>query len=132
MLLLSVGLTPSATADDPEPEISPMHAIVCRWTAYPAPYKVGTAVQSYVEVGCNYALDSANTEAAIQIYDRSIGNYRVYGNPTVSYKTGTTIRVYDGATDASGANSYRIRGTHFGQHGNIFALPTVYSLISVL
>ncbi|MHB1289871.1 hypothetical protein [Georgenia sp.] len=44
-----------------------------------------------------------------------------------SYATGTTIQVTDTAGMAQGSQYYRVKGTHFGQHGNMWSLPTYYS-----
>lgn len=76
-------------------------------------------------MSCSDRLDRANTRSELQIYES--GRWRTYGNPVTSYDTGPEIRVYDGAPGRSGCWTYRLQGTHFGEHGNMFALPTKYS-----
>jgi hypothetical protein len=103
------------------------HQITCRWNgANSVVYRAtGTAVQGRVQVVCSDNLDDANTQAQLQINEAGV--WRDYGNPVVSYSTSTYITVVDGAGGKDGCHSYRVEGTHFGQHGNIFSLPTFYS-----
>lgn len=106
--------------------IRPDHEIWCHWVDSPRPYKTGTAVGSSVAVSCTDYLDSANTRAQIE-YKSSGGSWGNWGTGVTSYSTALLITVYDGAPGRSGSWYYRMEGTHFGQHGNMFALPTYYS-----
>lgn len=129
-LLAFTGAT-SATAQDDE--VAPMHNITCSFVqGTNPPWGVtGTAVGGYVQVSCSDRLDNANTRAQIQRYFG--GSYQDHGTGVTSYSTGGLtggrylIHVYDSAGKQSGGWYYRMKGTHFGQHGNIFSLPTFYS-----
>lgn len=101
------------------------HAITCSWARLAGPFKNGTAVNGTVGVNCSDRLDDANTSAQLQRYSLSSGSFYNVGTAVVSYSTSTAIRVTDGAPGQNG--TWRVRGDHFGQHGNIFALPTYLS-----
>lgn len=105
---------------------APDHNITCHWVDIGTPYRSGpTAVGANVRVDCSDRLDDANTQSQLQISIN--GQMQDYGQPVTSYSTATTIVVYDGAPGKDGCYYYRVKGSHFGQHGNIFALPTYYS-----
>lgn len=126
-----LATAPWANAE-PEPEISPFHNISCKWLSVPPPYSsTSTAVAGFVQVWCTDRLDNANTNAQIQRYYN--GAYRAHGTGVTSYSTGGSynggylIHVADSAGKTSGEWYYRMRGEHFGQHGNIFVLPAYHS-----
>jgi len=120
-LVLSVTMAGPAAAAP-----SPYHIITCKWVDMGAPFHNGaTAVGANVRVQCSDRLDDANTQSQLQVSIN--GQMQDYGNPVTSYSTATVITVYDGAAGKSGCYYYRVKGSHFGQHGNIFALPTFYS-----
>ncbi len=100
------------------------HAVVCGWASVSTPTKAGSNLGGTAFVRCNFALDTANTRAELQIFES--GAWRTYGSPVTSYDVGPEIRVYDGAPGRSGCWRYRLQGTHFGFHGNLFALATKY------
>lgn len=110
---------------------APRHNITCKWTQYyGTPTKItATAISGSVRVQCSDNLDNSNTQALLQIYG---GGYKDFGNAVTSYSTSTTIVVTDTAGARAGTWPYRTKGTHFGQHGNIFALPVYYSDSRVL
>lgn len=123
--LATIGLSigPAYAKPDPNPQL--LHNISCQWsTTQGTPVKSTTSVVGKVGVNCSDNLDDANTQAQLQIES---GSYTNFGNPVTSYSTSTTIRVTDTAPGRSGFHYYRVQGTHFGQHGNIFSLPTYYS-----
>lgn len=135
VLVVAASAVPAA-ADTAAPV--PQHVITCGWEQnYGTPYRSGTAVRGFVQVRCSDQLDDANTMAQLQIFDPS---WRDYGNGEVSHSTGYysgssnkyIIHVNDGAGIKAGGWRYRTQGTHFGQHGNMFALPTYYSPIRYL
>ncbi|MGW6457621.1 hypothetical protein ACWF94_17175 [Streptomyces sp. NPDC055078] len=103
------------------------HPITCGWDrGVGTPWSVTrTAVKGFVRVRCSDNLDDANTRAQLEIY-RS-GRWRNHGNGVTSHSTARVIHVNDSAGKRIGGYHYRTEGTHFGQHGNIFALPTYYS-----
>ncbi|MEU0397509.1 hypothetical protein ABZ208_32995 [Streptomyces sp. NPDC006208] len=119
-----------AVADD---EAVP-HPITCGWKKeVGTPYSLDTTkVAGFTQVQCSDRLDDANTTAQIQYLSGT--SWRDRGAEAVSYHTGSTsasggvfIHVYDSTTKVAGAHLYRTKGTHFGQHGNIWTLPTYYS-----
>lgn len=124
------AVAPTAALAADSGTVSPMHNITCSWSHEFGPHRLGTAVQGTVGVDCTDRLDDAHTSAQLQIFDYDLHDYRAYGNPVVSYSTSTNIRVTDGAPGRTG--TWRTRGDHFGQHGNIFSLPTWYSDSTVL
>ena len=123
--LLVVSAPSTATA-------APEHLITCSWKSVPPPYSASsTAVAGFVQVWCSDRLDNANTNAQIQRYYDSA--WRSHGASVTSYSTGGfydsgyLIHVNDSAGKTSGSWYYRMRGEHFGQHGNIFVLPAYHS-----
>ncbi|MGI5403959.1 hypothetical protein ACQEVG_31805 [Streptomyces sp. CA-135486] len=103
------------------------HPITCSWNkGWGTPWSVtSTAVKGFVQVKCSDRLDDANTRAQLQIYRD--GAWRNQGTGVTSYSTAKTIHVNDSAPKRIGGYHYRTQGTHFGQHGNVWALPTYYS-----
>lgn len=103
------------------------HPITCSWNkGWGTPWSVtATAVKGFVQVKCSDRLDDANTRAQLQIFQG--GAWRNQGTGVTSYSTARTIHVNDSAPKRIGGYYYRTQGTHFGQHGNIWALPTYYS-----
>ncbi|MET7893515.1 hypothetical protein [Streptomyces mirabilis] len=125
--IVVVGPAPMAVAA----EVGPLHVITCSWDK-----NVGTpwapnsvTVKGFVRVRCTDKLDEANTQAHIQIYDRS---WNDRGDPIVSHNKGPVIQVNDDTLKRPGTWKYRTKGTHFGQHGNIWSLPTYYSPVRTL
>ncbi|WP_329377655.1 hypothetical protein OG625_07795 [Streptomyces sp. NBC_01351] len=108
-------------------ELGPQHAITCGWDqGVVAPYSVGTdVVRGMVRVKCSDSLDKANTRAQLQVLDG--GKWWNRGIGVTSYSTAKTIHVNDDSTKLSGVYMYRTVGTHYGQHGNAWALPVFYS-----
>jgi hypothetical protein len=68
----------------------------------------------------------ADTQAQLQIDEGDL-DWENFGTGVISYATGPTINVTDTAGARDGWQYYRVRGTHFGQHGNVWSLPTYYS-----
>lgn len=104
-----------------------MHAITCSWdTSGGTPWGASaTAVAGFVRVLCSDALDDANTNAQLQ---RFVGGvWADHGEAVTSYNKGPTIHVTDSAAKSVGDWYYRVKGTHFGQHGNVWVLPTYYT-----
>ncbi|MEU8990371.1 hypothetical protein AB0C98_28700 [Streptomyces sp. NPDC048558] len=116
-----------ATAD----ELGSTHHITCGWAkGVGTPWAPNSVtVKGFVRVECSDALDEANTQAHIQIYDRA---WKDRGDPIVSHNKGPVIQVNDDTLKRPGTWKYRTKGTHFGQHGNIWTLPTYYSPVRTL
>lgn len=74
---------------------------------------------------CSDSLDKANTQAWVQIYRD--GGWKHQGESVTSYSTNKVIHVNDNFYKRIGGYHYRTQGYHFGQHGNIWALPVYYS-----
>lgn len=119
VMLLTMSMTGIAQAAPDRTN----HAITCNWVTEGTPYRFGGAVQGVVHVHCSDNLDDANTQAQLQIKEGGV--FRDYGVEVKSYSTSTEIYVTDGAAYRSAG--FRVQGTHFGRHGNIFSLPTYYS-----
>ncbi|MEW1550556.1 hypothetical protein [Streptomyces tsukubensis] len=119
-MIAALGVMVSATP-------ASAHKITCSWNkGVGTPWSTsGKNAKGFVQVKCSDNLDKANTSAQIQLY-RS-GKWRNQGKKVISYSTAKTIHVNDSAAKRIGGYHYRTKGTHFGQHGNIFALPTYYS-----
>jgi hypothetical protein len=105
------------------------HAITCSWDKYPGTprYNSGGGISGTVRVYCTDRLDDANTMSQLQ-YRPSWG-WDEWGVGVVSYATGPTITVIDTAPRPNARYNFRTQGTHFGQHGNMWALPTWYSTV---
>lgn len=116
ILAVSVSVSPTAQA----------HAITCSWVNMGVPYQIDyNTVGGNIRVSCSDNLDDANTKAQLQISIN--GQMQDRGVGVISYSTALNINVTDKTSIKSGCYYYRVQGTHFGQHGNIFALPTYYS-----
>ncbi|TGB05759.1 hypothetical protein [Streptomyces sp. MZ04] len=123
-LLTIAGAAPSGAAAN---DVDPKHHITCKWnkragTPYSPSAKV---VTGFVQVHCSDSLDNANTRAQVQIFRG--GKWKNQGNGVTSHKTSKVIHVNDKSAKRIGNWRYRTKGTHFGQHGNIWTLPTFYS-----
>ncbi len=122
--MLLGGAAPSGAA---EVDVEPQHVITCEWdSGVGTPWSVDAdTVKGFVRVKCSDSLDNANTQAQIQyLYGYE---WRDKGVENVSYSTAKTIHVNDSTTKVEGRWLYRTKGQHYGQHGNIWALPTYYS-----
>ncbi|GAA0229628.1 hypothetical protein GCM10009527_027660 [Actinomadura nitritigenes] len=132
----------NASAQTPSPgpgKVQAKHHITCGWWAGPTGIAKGTPwspkkgqVRGYALVRCSDKLDEAHTEAQIQYLSGT--KWKNVGSPKVSYSTGTrnddgTVSIYVLAVKSmpSGSHKYRTKMNHFGQHGNIWTLPTHYS-----
>ncbi|MBT2508103.1 hypothetical protein J7I98_19870 [Streptomyces sp. ISL-98] len=122
-MVMAGAASAPAMADD----TGAQHVITCKWNRNAGtPWgSTATQVTGYVQVLCSDRLDDANTRAQLQIY-RS-GGWKNHGAGVTSYSTARTIHVNDKAAKRIGSWYYRAKGTHFGQHGNVFTLPTYYS-----
>ncbi|MBT2441023.1 hypothetical protein J7E93_13055 [Streptomyces sp. ISL-36] len=118
--LVALGAAPSNAAPAP-------HPITCGWDqGQGTPWSAsGTTVTGFVRVKCSDSLDDANTRAQLQIFRD--GDWYAHGAGVTSYSTATVIQVNDSATKRTSTWYYRTVGTHFGQHGNVWTLPTYYS-----
>ncbi|WP_327732857.1 hypothetical protein OG749_02345 [Streptomyces nojiriensis] len=125
--LASLGGTANATEGPQGGEPGPQHHVTCSWDeSAPAPYSVGTdVVRGIVRVKCSDRLDKANTQAQVQVLDG--GQWWDRGEEVISHNTQKVIQVNDDTTKLPGVYLYRTEGTHFGQHGNLWTLPTFYS-----
>ncbi|MFJ3877186.1 hypothetical protein ACIPW5_07000 [Streptomyces sp. NPDC090077] len=121
--LVALGGVGTAQAAEPGPQ----HAVTCKWdNSVNAPWSVDAEeVRGFVRVLCSDSLDDANTRAQVQVLDGAQWFSR--GEGVTSYSTAKTIHVNDSTTKQAGTCLYRTVGTHYGQHGNIWALPTFYS-----
>ncbi|SCK58346.1 hypothetical protein YW7DRAFT_05539 [Streptomyces sp. AmelKG-E11A] len=122
LVMTGVASTPSMAEDT-----GAGHHITCKWNSNSGtPWgSSATEVTGYVQVLCSDRLDKANTRAQLQIHRG--GGWKNQGEGVTSYSTAKTIHVNDKASKRIGSWYYRTKGTHFGQHGSIFALPTFYS-----
>lgn len=132
-LSIATAAAAPAVASEDAGEVGAMHNITCRWVDVNPPWSsTSTAVEGFVQVRCSDKLDKANTQAQLQRFVNS--TWSNHGDPVTSYSTGGRmstgeylIHVADSAAKSTGGWYYRTQGTHFGQHGNIFSLPTFYS-----
>ncbi|MEU6847470.1 hypothetical protein ABZ930_36985 [Streptomyces sp. NPDC046716] len=122
---LALAVTAPSFASDDGPDAR--HHVTCKLNKRTGtPWaSSATTVMGYVQVLCSDSLDDANTQAQLQIFRG--GSRKNHGDGVTSCKTGKTIHVNATAAKRIGNWRYRTRGTNFGQHGNIWTLPTYYS-----